>query len=975
MGYTPKDKLTKVHIGDKGLIAKLPKAPKITGKSSGKAVVSKVYAAPLSGMFEQAQIEVTSDRQWGDVSIDFYEWPLDTANLSDIYAKLVGKSLSSTANSQGFVLYKASTKVIAESFTKQERVSKSGTKVLSETFSKSDVFSRVFIANRSFTETKSFVERLVLSSIKDVRESFSYTEQVQRAPNKVLVDSVSKSDYFSRVVTFNRSFNDFIDATDDFYGAMNVDDDQVAWVNKILVENKTIEEVFSKIYSKPVTEVHTTSVAEEKRLSLTKVRFDSTTNSEQRTVLLNKALLEVKTFVENFTKNLSKVVEELFSISDRFSVLISKPLYDSLYSSDFLTNDTIKSIIETFRTSESFVKAAASVRLDTLHPVEYIEKAFTTAIADLVSQSDTIGKHVKLKIEEIDYFLQDYVFEDYTYKIVHLFDGITDFKIYKSLVDTVDATDDFYGETNVDDDQVASVAKSLSETFNKSDVFSRVFVANREITDYSTFSEHKTFNIAKVLLETKYTSEIISKVASKIFVDSDTVSETIYKTPAKVLLENFATAEYKTFSSSIVKADVLSLPESLVIVTSKVLTATSTLTESVTTQVTSFRSFEDSKFVLDALNKLITKGVTDSVIKSESYSAGTNKVLLETKVLQEALICSFSKVFNDLVDATDDFYGETNVDDDQVALVVKTLSDSRTISDMFNKTVIFVRSFVEQSVTSEYNLFNFGKSVLEVTSTVETLSKSLARNLTETFNKSDTVRLLLGKPFSDSVNNSDSYILNTTKNLIEIKVMLEVLSRIFSTSKYDNATISEFVQTAATFYRSFVEQVTKSETFSKLVNKQQNETINTAQVFTKGFSKAIVNGVNSSEYKTFSYFKQLLDTVDATDDFYGETNVDDDQIATVSKTLADSKTITETFSRTVSFIRSFIDGVSNSEIQSKNIYVVKNDVSQTVSTIIKSLNKVASESVHPSETKTANIQSYFLSDYVVPGYVGINYTL
>lgn len=763
MGYTPKDKLTKIHIGDTGLVAKLPSAPKVTGKTSSKAVVSKIYAKPLISAFEQANIEVTADRLWGDVSVEFYERPIDTASLLEVFAKLFARPLFDTTQSSDLITNKSVYKVLLDVPSVPDIVSKDSSKVLSDTFSKSDIFSRVFNAVRIFNDTTDQAERVIFNSIKAVNEVADVSDILVTYPLKVLLDTTNNSDVFSRVVTFNRSFVDVVDSTDDFYGVMNVDDDQTAWVDKRLVDYGTLSERFSKVLQNTVVEIHRTALSDERRLEPQIVKADTFTRTDTLDKNVNKvridtsATSELKYFVVDRVYN----EEAIYSETNRKS--LEKPFLDSTSDTDLATLQPNKTAIDIVDQVEQLIKSLSVARSELADTLDTLYKAFETGRLDTAQQSDLSYRHLRMVFNEVDYFLQDYVFEDYTFKAVHLSDQITDFKFYKVFNDIVDSTDDFYGETNVDDDQIAHVAKYAAEIIRPSEVFSRT--------------------------------------------------------------------------------------------------------------VTFIRSY------LDTFTKV------------------------------EVLFSNVNKVFADIFDASDAAY------------------------------------------------------------------KSLSKIFSDTFLKTDIVALLLGKALSDSVSNTEYWIKTLVKSLVENKITTEVIAKIIQVVKIDLADVSDSIVTVFTAYRTFTEQTSNSENVAKYLGKQQNDTVAKSELFVKSFNKVSSDSVANSEVKIFNYSKIANDTVDATDDFYGAANLDDDQITTVNKYTIDLTDLADVFTRTVSFVRSFTETLSKSEILSKNTSIVKSDTVQRTDTITRTLNKVANDTAHPSEIKSANLQSYFLENYVVPGYVGTNYTL
>jgi len=119
---------------------------------------------------------------------------------------------------------------------------------------------------------------------------------------------------------------------------------------------------------------------------------------------------------------------------------------------------------------------------------------------------------------------------------------------------------------------------------------------------------------------------------------------------------------------------------------------------------------------------------------------------------------------------------------------------------------------------------------------------------------------------------------------------------------------------------------------------------------------------------------EFSELVDATDDFYGAANIDDDQIAVFDKVLADYASSSEVVTTLTDFNRS----VNESQILSEVFAAVTNKAlsditnsSDTV-TLLAALSKL--ETATTSQTISLTLQSYFSQDYVELGYTGETYT-
>lgn len=157
----------------------------------------------------------------------------------------------------------------------------------------------------------------------------------------------------------------------------------------------------------------------------------------------------------------------------------------------------------------------------------------------------------------------------------------------------------------------------------------------------------------------------------------------------------------------------------------------------------------------------------------------------------------------------------------------------------------------------------------------------------------------------------DITIVNTTKVLSDHAIVASRISSKDTTKRIgDSAGLVDSAVTLLTIVRRFVDTASVSSDIRNI-----------------DFSKALSDsyyGVTSAP--TFQIGKLLQDRAYATDDFFGETNVDDDQIMIFTKVSASSASSTDNFDRTVSFNRVFYDSLKNQVVDSFDISSIKSFV-------------------------------------------------
>ena len=281
-----------------------------------------------------------------------------------------------------------------------------------------------------------------------------------------------------------------------------------------------------------------------------------------------------------------------------------------------------------------------------------------------------------------------------------------------------------------------------------------------------------------------------------------------------------------------------------------------------------------------------------------SFVNQTTQSLLQPKPLKlETLITgtefsyisSFIRNFNDLLDATDDVFGDSNIDDDQYALFGKTLHLKTMLAD------------TPQKVFSTFVVSQFSPADTRYLAPNKYLQNSIQNTLVNILRPNKRPVSLAG---TISVRSS-----NFNKSLLSSSLLQESLSSI-NTNKgtvtnfnpYDQLT-QIVVNTALASNTSNVDTVLSqwSANFSAFNTANTLDIIQ--QFFTNKFLQELVAGTTQENYSIskvlsttsqttydlvntqVSYVRAVQDYVYSTDDVFGDSNIDDDQYAAFSKNL------------------------------------------------------------------------------------------
>ena len=238
-----------------------------------------------------------------------------------------------------------------------------------------------------------------------------------------------------------------------------------------------------------------------------------------------------------------------------------------------------------------------------------------------------------------------------------------------------------------------------------------------------------------------------------------------------------------------------------------------------------------------------------------------NEPSVNTQEVFSTLIL-YTRTFTDPIHASDDTFGEANIDDDQTAFVQKSLSTSYAASDTPILVTIYNRDYSELINSSEVYALLVNKDILNVSTAIEL------------------------------------HVFRINKGLVDQTDLQE--SAILSTNK----AITELADVADSKAVYLDKEAIKSRAFPE-------DSLSTLAEFNRA----------------------LLDVVQATDDIFGEANIDDDQVAIFGKSLTDS---------TSGAVDSF-----NSIVQFRKL---TNNYTHTTDSMALAPKKVFTETLHPIVT-------------------------
>jgi hypothetical protein len=595
--------------------------------------------------------------------------------------------------------------------------------------------------------------------------------------------------------------------------------------------------------------------------------------------------------------------DQLTGVSDVFSRTVS---FARVFQESQITNDSYK----VFVVGKGIAESVAST--------DTPQKSVSTVYADQANESDqvsigpgknsfdsvSIGQEVVTK--QPDKGVAETVATQDILTATATFDRV--------FVDLVDATDDFLGLANIDDDQTASVGKTLAHAFAVSDT--QVLGPGILKLDAVANADQTTADTGKVLAHSFTNTEQVFSNVDKVLLDNANNTDQIAIETGKLLSHSTTNSETVSLQPDKGIADIVGYSEQIVYNTGKFLNTTSTAQDIIATQWTANSSLSDIATTSEQLSFSASSQLLDSTTNTEQVRLETTKVATDTFVTSDILATTvaYSRGFTDLVDATDDFLGVANIDDDQIAAVDKNIVDSTS--------------------NSEQIIYSTTKTLLDTSTATDTFTTqwSADRSLLDTANTSnnDIATRSTDKILSSNYTAQDSAFFENTKIITEIATSTDLLTRevVFTRAYSDLYTVAEAVSLDTQ------KPVSDSTTSSDLV---------TTQI---AFSRAPADITNTSEAVSIAVTPGIILDI---------TNTSEAVSIAVTPGI-----ILDTFTNQDQIQNAPDKVVADITVSSDNI------------TFDLIMGRFFTEISTTNDSGFINNQSYFEGSYTEPGYVGTN---
>ena len=369
----------------------------------------------------------------------------------------------------------------------------------------SDVFNRFIYWMREFTtDIITSSDYSYYTARKTVVETKNILDLKTLVFNKITSDITSSYELLNYKIDYVRSFEDYLDATDDYYGAATIGDDEYASFNKVTVDNLLIVDVnvFStaKVLADTATSFESLANRIEKISSsqlyatetsskiINSVQLDSNNTSDQKYFNIS-SILDTST---NNTELFTRLVNYIRSFTDITNTQDLTAKYAQIVKADSTNNtDTITKLVEFYRQLLDSIQSSESS---------------TTSVSKLLLD---IGTTSEAKAANVNKPLLD------AYSVVDLFTRSLSYN--RSFEDFVDITDDYYGAATIGDDEYANFNKVVSDSVIKIDT-ARFDIA-KILQDIGSSIDSSKYTFTKPVTEVVASAELSEKSANILQLD------------------------------------------------------------------------------------------------------------------------------------------------------------------------------------------------------------------------------------------------------------------------------------------------------------------------------------------------------------------------------------------------------------------------------------------------------------------------
>jgi hypothetical protein len=783
---------------------------------------------------------------------------------------------------------------------KQENISVAG-----------DVFNTLVSYNRTFDQDIITSETTYYNASKYFTETNSLLDTNSNIVSKITSDSNNISDLFNTQIDYLRSFEDLVDATDDYYGVANIDDDEYVTFTKITVDTILPQDITAFNISTILNSIFT-YISDPQSNNIGKFLNTQFISAETTTKIFDAVKVDSLAVTETKYFNFSSILASGITANHLFTRLLE-------YNRNFTEISNIQQDLAFFNI-RAVKQHNISINDVFTRTVDYRPEVLNTIVFNeyLVSLVNKNLLNTNTIIETSAILTGKYLLNAFSISDA----ANTQVSYLRSFEDLVDATDDYYGAANIDDDEYASFTKVTVDSILEVDA--TIFDIAKILSDSATNLDIFAVNTSKPLSTQFNSAESNTKTINSLKLNTLAINELKYLSISSIVNNTITNTDllatllqyYRDFAEANIVQDLATIRTSIAKQHSIFSTDVFTRTVDYQRQLVDAGIF--SEYTVALIDKTIlnigTITETSAILTSKYFS--NNFGITDTSSTQ----VNYLRSFEDLVDATDDYYGAATIGDDEYASFSKVTVDNILQQDITRFDLAKILATISTNSITDISIYNTGKFLSTQFNSTESNTKLVYSTKLETVNTSEVRYVNIISILSSIVNNNDvfSRLLQYSRNIAETN------------------------------------------------NTEDLTTLNTSIV--KQHS-TIISDTSSSQV---SYLRSFEDLIDATDDYYGAATIGDDEYASfvkvtidtilqedtaafnVAKILSDNNTVTETSAYTTGkFLTNRING---SESNTKEFNSLKLNTFITTEINYFTITSVVNNTVTTTDLATTLLQ-------------------
>ena len=614
--------------------------------------------------------------------------------------------------------------------------------------------------------------------------------------------SLSVTDAFDDVVSFNRNFAELVSCVDsaslsfskslaDSFAIFSVSANQIG---KNLSSSFGLTDSARFSFSKELAETLVSSDSASFSVGLRLSEAFSLASSQE----------DVVSFVRDFSESVTTTdaaptfsmvarYSETLSASDSASFSFSLSLSDSWSISDSLTLNVGKSLAENFAIADSLNFSVGLALSESLTTSDAIRFSVAKSLAENLSLADSARFSFAKQLEDSFGLTDGYLRFERAYQLSPEVTVVTIRQ--ETFVYTWENAAFAWNSAEAGVETWNSATKADNEIRvatiqNTTEQFTRTVTFVRNFEELASLSDGVRFSLTKALAES--------------FSTTDSVSFSV----------NFS----RTFNEALSVAEVVSFS------VSKALNEALGLLDSATLSVS--KNVSETIALLDSASFNVSANYAESLNFADSHSLSFTKALAEAFAVSETVDFSFIKRFSEAF----------GIGDVATFSVVVNLAESVLFASSYANTVGLNKS--EAFSIADDDFFSFAKNISESATVTDTVANTanFDRNFAEAFSLSDSAQISFSKAISESFNLASAYRSSVGLNKAE------------SLSLVDSATFT------ATFVRTFASALSVSDSARFSFSKAISEAVTFADVLLRK-SNAVISDIEylASEFDLLDF--------------------------------------------------------------------------------------------------------------------------